>query len=161
MSDLMNAMLEIFFNSHTSPICDMSRRQEQHWEGMSELHSLIYMTCPFNLMHNPKEYFGHHWSSYFSLFQKLVITPVKKELGLAFKGNQRMVVEALEVIDAVILCACLIVPWVFFKSCFHYLILQIFSAGNAWERSFGYEGCSWVKGGGGVWSVYTWEKCDY
>jgi len=40
----------------------------------------------------------------------LVITPVKKELGLAFKGNQRMVVEALEVIDAVILCACLIVP---------------------------------------------------
>ncbi|XP_022867989.1 glycine--tRNA ligase, mitochondrial 1-like isoform X2 [Olea europaea var. sylvestris] len=28
--------------------------------------------------------------------EKLVITPVKKELGLAFKGNQRMVVEALE-----------------------------------------------------------------
>ncbi|KAK4395434.1 Glycine--tRNA ligase, mitochondrial 1 [Sesamum angolense] len=27
---------------------------------------------------------------------KLVIAPVKKELGLAFKGNQRMVVEALE-----------------------------------------------------------------
>ncbi|KAK7394138.1 hypothetical protein VNO78_14657 [Psophocarpus tetragonolobus] len=27
--------------------------------------------------------------------EKLVITPVKKELGLAFKGNQRMVVEAL------------------------------------------------------------------
>lgn len=30
-------------------------------------------------------------------FQKLVITPVKKELGLAFKGSQKMVVEALEV----------------------------------------------------------------
>ncbi|KAL0282131.1 UNVERIFIED_CONTAM: Glycine--tRNA ligase, mitochondrial 1 [Sesamum angustifolium] len=28
--------------------------------------------------------------------EKLVIAPVKKELGLAFKGNQRMVVEALE-----------------------------------------------------------------
>ncbi|XP_059645403.1 glycine--tRNA ligase, mitochondrial 1-like [Cornus florida] len=28
--------------------------------------------------------------------EKLVITPVKKELGLAFKGNQKMVVEALE-----------------------------------------------------------------
>lgn len=28
-------------------------------------------------------------------FQKLVITPVKKDLGLAFKGNQKMVVEAL------------------------------------------------------------------
>lgn len=32
-------------------------------------------------------------------FQKLVIAPVKKELGLSFKGNQKMVVEALEVID--------------------------------------------------------------
>lgn len=31
------------------------------------------------------------------LYQKLIITPVKKELGLAFKGNQKMVVEALEV----------------------------------------------------------------
>jgi len=30
-------------------------------------------------------------------FQKVVITPVKKELGLAFKGSQKMVVEALEV----------------------------------------------------------------
>lgn len=29
--------------------------------------------------------------------QKLVITPVKKELGLAFKGSQKNVVEALEV----------------------------------------------------------------
>ncbi|XP_023731441.1 glycine--tRNA ligase, mitochondrial 1 [Lactuca sativa] len=28
--------------------------------------------------------------------EKLVITPIKKELGLAFKGNQKMVVEALE-----------------------------------------------------------------
>ncbi|KAJ9550120.1 hypothetical protein OSB04_014165 [Centaurea solstitialis] len=28
--------------------------------------------------------------------EKLVITPVKKELGLAFKGSQKMVVEALE-----------------------------------------------------------------
>ncbi|KAM3380494.1 glycine-tRNA ligase, mitochondrial 1 [Capsicum galapagoense] len=28
--------------------------------------------------------------------EKLIIVPVKKELGLAFKGNQRMVVEALE-----------------------------------------------------------------
>ncbi|BAF14584.1 Os04g0398300, partial [Oryza sativa Japonica Group] len=28
--------------------------------------------------------------------EKLVITPSKKELGLAFKGNQRMVLEALE-----------------------------------------------------------------
>ncbi|KAL8481006.1 hypothetical protein ACS0TY_027515 [Phlomoides rotata] len=28
--------------------------------------------------------------------EKLVIAPVKKELGLAFKGNQKMVVEALE-----------------------------------------------------------------
>lgn len=28
--------------------------------------------------------------------EKLIITPVKKELGLAFKGNQKMVVEALE-----------------------------------------------------------------
>lgn len=32
-----------------------------------------------------------------TFLQKLVIAPVKKELGLAFKGNQRMVVEALEV----------------------------------------------------------------
>ncbi|CAO2818364.1 unnamed protein product [Amaranthus hypochondriacus] len=31
--------------------------------------------------------------------EKLVITPVKKELGLAFKGNQKMVVEALEAMD--------------------------------------------------------------
>ncbi|XP_009780577.1 glycine--tRNA ligase, mitochondrial 1-like [Nicotiana tabacum] len=28
--------------------------------------------------------------------EKLIITPAKKELGLAFKGNQKMVVEALE-----------------------------------------------------------------
>jgi len=31
------------------------------------------------------------------LFQKLAITPIKKELGLAFKDSQKMVVEALEV----------------------------------------------------------------
>ncbi|XAR48248.1 Glycine--tRNA ligase [Bertholletia excelsa] len=31
--------------------------------------------------------------------EKLVIRPVKKELGLAFKGNQKMVVEALEAMD--------------------------------------------------------------
>ncbi|CAA0827320.1 Glycine--tRNA ligase 1- mitochondrial [Striga hermonthica] len=31
--------------------------------------------------------------------EKLVITPVKKELGLAFKGSQKMVVEALEAMD--------------------------------------------------------------
>ncbi|KAL3633133.1 hypothetical protein CASFOL_026117 [Castilleja foliolosa] len=31
--------------------------------------------------------------------QKLVITPVKKELGLAFKGSQKMVVEALEAME--------------------------------------------------------------
>ncbi|KAI3942981.1 hypothetical protein MKW98_005493 [Papaver atlanticum] len=31
--------------------------------------------------------------------EKLVITPVKKELGLAFKGNQKKIVEALEAID--------------------------------------------------------------
>ncbi|KAI4307958.1 hypothetical protein L6164_031082 [Bauhinia variegata] len=31
--------------------------------------------------------------------EKLVITPVKKELGLAFKGNQKMVVEALEAMN--------------------------------------------------------------
>ncbi|XP_027150779.1 glycine--tRNA ligase, mitochondrial 1-like [Coffea eugenioides] len=31
--------------------------------------------------------------------EKLVIAPVKKELGLAFKGNQKMVTEALEVMD--------------------------------------------------------------
>jgi hypothetical protein len=30
-------------------------------------------------------------------YQKLVIAPVKKELGLSFKGNQKKVVEALEV----------------------------------------------------------------
>ena len=30
-------------------------------------------------------------------YQKLVIASVKKELGLAFKGNQKKVVEALEV----------------------------------------------------------------
>jgi len=61
------------------------------------------MTGLFNLMHHPKQVF---WRSLIellcTLFQKLVITPVKKELGLAFKGNQRMVVEALEVINAVI-----------------------------------------------------------
>jgi len=32
-----------------------------------------------------------------TFFQKLVIVPVKKELGLALKGNQKDVVEALEV----------------------------------------------------------------
>ena len=32
------------------------------------------------------------------LYQRLVIVPVKKELGLAFKGNQKNVVEALEVV---------------------------------------------------------------
>lgn len=32
-----------------------------------------------------------------NVFQKLVIAPVKKELGLAFKGSQKNVVEALEV----------------------------------------------------------------
>ncbi|KAI7731663.1 hypothetical protein M8C21_007950 [Ambrosia artemisiifolia] len=31
--------------------------------------------------------------------EKLVITPVKKELGLAFKGSQKMVVEALEAMN--------------------------------------------------------------
>ncbi|XP_071709249.1 glycine--tRNA ligase, mitochondrial 1-like [Rutidosis leptorrhynchoides] len=31
--------------------------------------------------------------------EKVVITPVKKELGLAFKGNQKMVVEALETMN--------------------------------------------------------------
>ncbi|KAI3893415.1 hypothetical protein MKW92_045371 [Papaver armeniacum] len=31
--------------------------------------------------------------------EKLVITPVKNELGLAFKGNQKKIVEALEVMD--------------------------------------------------------------
>ncbi|KAI3780911.1 hypothetical protein L2E82_10904 [Cichorium intybus] len=31
--------------------------------------------------------------------EKLVITPIKKELGLAFKGNQKMVVEALEAMN--------------------------------------------------------------
>ncbi|XP_043712695.1 glycine--tRNA ligase, mitochondrial 1-like isoform X1 [Telopea speciosissima] len=31
--------------------------------------------------------------------EKVVIAPVKKELGLAFKGNQKNVVEALEVMD--------------------------------------------------------------
>ncbi|KAB1202445.1 Glycine--tRNA ligase 1, mitochondrial [Morella rubra] len=31
--------------------------------------------------------------------EKLVINPVKKDLGLAFKGNQRMVVEALEAMN--------------------------------------------------------------
>nr|XP_043628188.1 glycine--tRNA ligase, mitochondrial 1-like [Erigeron canadensis] len=31
--------------------------------------------------------------------EKLVITPAKKELGLAFKGNQKMVVEALEAMN--------------------------------------------------------------
>jgi hypothetical protein len=32
------------------------------------------------------------------LLPKLVIVPSKKDLGLAFKGSQKMVVEALEVI---------------------------------------------------------------
>jgi hypothetical protein len=31
------------------------------------------------------------------LFQKLVITPVKKELVLAFKGNQKHVVKSLDI----------------------------------------------------------------
>ncbi|XP_021844746.1 glycine--tRNA ligase, mitochondrial 1 [Spinacia oleracea] len=31
--------------------------------------------------------------------EKVTITPVKRELGLAFKGNQKMVVEALEAMD--------------------------------------------------------------
>ncbi|KAK4708626.1 hypothetical protein R3W88_029551 [Solanum pinnatisectum] len=31
--------------------------------------------------------------------EKLVITPIKKELGLAFKGNQKMVTEALEAME--------------------------------------------------------------
>ncbi|CAH9132532.1 unnamed protein product [Cuscuta epithymum] len=31
--------------------------------------------------------------------EKIVITPVKKELGLAFKGNQKMVAEALEAMN--------------------------------------------------------------
>lgn len=46
------------------------------------------------------EVFGilHLYLIYVMCFQKLVITPIKKELGLAFKGNQKMVVEALEVI---------------------------------------------------------------
>lgn len=35
---------------------------------------------------------------FFGLLQKLVIAPVKKELGLAFKGSAKMVVEALEVL---------------------------------------------------------------
>lgn len=34
----------------------------------------------------------------FDLLQKLVIVPVKKELGLAFKGDHEMVVEALKVL---------------------------------------------------------------
>ncbi|KAI3818954.1 hypothetical protein L1987_12776 [Smallanthus sonchifolius] len=34
--------------------------------------------------------------------EKLVIAPIKKDLGLAFKGNQKMVVEALELMDAMI-----------------------------------------------------------
>ncbi|KAH9613362.1 hypothetical protein KSS87_004755 [Heliosperma pusillum] len=31
--------------------------------------------------------------------EKVIVTPVKKELGLAFKGNQKMIVEALEAMD--------------------------------------------------------------
>ncbi|CAI9093090.1 OLC1v1028505C1 [Oldenlandia corymbosa var. corymbosa] len=31
--------------------------------------------------------------------EKLIIAPVKKELGLAFKGNQKMVIESLEAMD--------------------------------------------------------------
>ncbi|KAK9175000.1 hypothetical protein WN944_027004 [Citrus x changshan-huyou] len=34
-----------------------------------------------------------------NVFQKLVIAPVKKELGLAFKGSQKNVVEALEAMN--------------------------------------------------------------
>jgi hypothetical protein len=34
--------------------------------------------------------------------QKLVIVPSKKDLGLAFKGSQKMVLEALEVTDLVL-----------------------------------------------------------
>jgi hypothetical protein len=37
------------------------------------------------------------------LLQKLVIVPSKKDLGLAFKGNQKMVVEALEVIHLILI----------------------------------------------------------
>jgi len=45
----------------------------------------------------------------YSLLQKLVIVPSKKDLGLAFKGNQKMVLEALEVTSLVIIlviCGC-------------------------------------------------------
>lgn len=43
-------------------------------------------------------FLSFYWFSFnIHLFQKLVIVPVKKELGIAFKGNHKMVVEALEV----------------------------------------------------------------
>jgi hypothetical protein len=48
------------------------------------------------------------------LLQKLVIVPSKKDLGLAFKGNQKMVVEALEVTH---LMLCLL---------FHLQVLSLF-----------------------------------
>lgn len=64
------------------------------------------MTCPFPSTSCSSTTLENIWTSlidlFCTLFQKLVITPVKKELGLAFKGNQRMVVEALEVIDVVV-----------------------------------------------------------
>ena len=47
---------------------------------------------------------------WYSILQKLVIVPSKKDLGLAFKGNQKMVLEALEVTNLVIiLVSCYII----------------------------------------------------
>lgn len=52
-------------------------------------------------MQNPSKSVVSMLDSVSECFQKLVIAPVKKELGLAFKGNQKMVVESLEVINVV------------------------------------------------------------
>lgn len=74
--------------------------------------------------------------------QKLVIAPVKKELGLAFKGSQKNVVEALEVNNGFFFCC-----WGFIASV-DFLKpdtgLQ-FVLGNEGERSLRDEGGSRIQ----------------
>lgn len=83
---------------------------------------MAFMTGPCIFMHNPLKSVVSLLDLVSECFQKLVITPVKKELGLAFKGNQKKVVEALEV-------NCL---W---TECLHHGWLNVNRSAN-WEAIF-------------------------
>lgn len=77
----------MFFNLQTSPICDMCRRQGHHWEGVSELLSLIYMTCPFNIMHNRKKVFWPSLIKLLFIVSEIGYNSCEKRVGSGIQGK--------------------------------------------------------------------------